>query len=64
MTGEQACPFNALYWDFVARHEDEFRANQRMPFVYSNWDKFSPDKQAAIRAQASITLQKMNENTL
>jgi deoxyribodipyrimidine photolyase-related protein len=64
MTGEQACPFNALYWDFLARHEDEFRANQRMPFVYSSWDKFSPDKQAAIRAQASMTLQKMQENSL
>ena len=23
-TGERGCPFNALYWDFIARHRDQF----------------------------------------
>jgi deoxyribodipyrimidine photolyase-related protein len=64
MTGEKACPFNALYWDFLVRHADQFRGNQRMPYVFSTWDKFAPEKQAAIRAQAERTLAKMAEGTL
>ena len=64
MTGETACPFNALYWDFLVRHADEFRGNQRMPYVFSTWDKFAPEKQQAIRAQAALSLQKMAEGIL
>ena len=64
MTGETACPFNALYWDFLVRHADEFRGNQRMPYVFSTWDKFAPEKQQAIRRQAALSLQKMTEGIL
>jgi deoxyribodipyrimidine photolyase-related protein len=64
MTGEKACPFNALYWDFLVRHEDIFRGNQRMPYVFSTWDKFAPEKQQAIRNQAQSSLKKMAEGTL
>lgn len=64
MTGENACPFNALYWDFLVRHEDKFRGNQRMPYVFSTWDKFAPEKQKAIRAQAALSLEKMAKGTL
>lgn len=63
-TGENACPFNALYWDFLVRHEDKFRGNQRMPYVFSTWGKFTPEKQHAIRSQAAASLQKMVEGTL
>jgi deoxyribodipyrimidine photolyase-related protein len=64
MTGETACPFNALYWDFLVRHEQKFRCNQRMPYVFSTWDKFTPEKQKAIRAQAALSLQKMAQGVL
>jgi deoxyribodipyrimidine photolyase-related protein len=59
MTGETACPFNALYWDFLVRHEDKFRGNQRMPYVFSTWDQFTADKKKSIRTQAQRTLKKM-----
>ncbi|MFN7613353.1 MAG: cryptochrome/photolyase family protein, partial [Alphaproteobacteria bacterium] len=64
MTGENACPFNALYWDFLVRHEDKFRGNQRMPYVFSTWDRFAPEKQQVIRVHAATTLRKMAEGAL
>lgn len=63
-TGDKACPFNALYWDFVVRHQDKLRSNPRMHYVFSTWDRFSTEKQQAIRRQAAKTLQKMTENAL
>jgi deoxyribodipyrimidine photolyase-related protein len=35
-TGDEACPFTMLYWDFLARNEERFRANRRMAFQVKN----------------------------
>ena len=64
MLGETACPFNALYWDFFARNRDKLEANQRLPFVYSTWDKFSPERQNGIKTKAASVLNRMAEGTL
>ncbi|MDC7685277.1 cryptochrome/photolyase family protein [Asticcacaulis sp. BYS171W] len=63
-TGEKACPFNALYWDFIARHRDRFEQNRRMPFVYATWDRMGDDKQQALRAEARRHVVAMHEGRL
>ena len=47
--GEDACPFNALYWDFLARNEERLRENYRMGLMYSHVDRKRGDELAAIR---------------
>jgi len=54
--GPDACPFNALYWDFVARNEDKLRSNQRMGPVYRNWDRMDAATQGELRSQAATFL--------
>ena len=51
-TGEDACPFTTLYWDFLARHEDELRSNHRMGFQYANLDRKGDETLEAIRERA------------
>lgn len=58
-TGPKACPFNALYWDFLARHADKLRGNPRMAQMYRVWERFSPATQAAYRASAQTFLQQL-----
>jgi len=35
-TGADACPFNALYWEFLDRNEDHLADNHRMALMYSH----------------------------
>ena len=51
--GEDACPFNALYWDFIARNERRLARNPRMAMAYRTWDKMKPADREATRKQAA-----------
>ena len=54
--GPDACPFNALYWDFFARHEGKLGDNPRLRGPYRTWRLQSADAQEATRAQAAAFL--------
>jgi deoxyribodipyrimidine photolyase-related protein len=51
-TGDDACPYTVLYWDFLQRHRDRLARNPRMATILRNLDRFGPDEVAAIGALA------------
>jgi deoxyribodipyrimidine photolyase-related protein len=51
-TGEDACPFNALYWDFFDRHAETFDGNRRLSMVYHQLNKMPDEQRKALRDQA------------
>jgi len=50
--GEDACPFNALYWNFIGKHQQVFAKNPRMSQIVSAYRKIDPAEQQRISAQA------------
>ena len=51
-TGEKACPFNSLYWNFIDRHEKEFAKNRRMAMMVASWRKRKTEDKEALLKQA------------
>jgi deoxyribodipyrimidine photolyase-related protein len=65
LTGDRACPFNALYWDFLDRNEDDLRSNHRMGLMYSHVDdKREAGDIAAIRDRVSVLREHAAEGDL
>ncbi|TVQ25297.1 MAG: cryptochrome/photolyase family protein [Spirochaetaceae bacterium] len=59
-TGEDACPFTTLYWDFLDRHQEKLRTNMRMALQVKNLDRKSAIEINAIREAATIHRNKGN----
>ena len=51
-TGDDACPFNPLYWDFLIRNREKLNGNPRLGQIYRNWDRMDIVKQTAYLATA------------
>lgn len=56
-TGDTACPFNYLYWDFMMRHRDKLGGNPRMGMVYRTLDKMDDTRRQACRDSAAKFLE-------
>jgi deoxyribodipyrimidine photolyase-related protein len=59
-TGDGACPFTTLYWDFLARHRKRFERNRRMGFQMKNLERKKPAELEAIRKEASELLDRID----
>lgn len=52
-TGDKACPFNFFYWDFLARHYDKLKNNNRLRQMLWNLERIEPQELQQIRLKAS-----------
>jgi deoxyribodipyrimidine photolyase-related protein len=57
--GPEACPFNALYWNFIARHRDKIGGNPRMAQMVRTYDKFDLAERQRIDESAARFLARL-----
>ena len=60
-TGDKACPFNSLYWNFYDKNEDKLGTNPRIGMMYNVWRKMQPEAKAALLQQADYYLKNIND---
>lgn len=54
--GPDACPFNYLYWNFLAANRDKLGANARLRNAYATLDRLSDERRQAIRSDSAAFL--------
>ena len=59
--GEKACPFNSLYWDFFQQHKPQLSGNPRLGIVYMQLEKMTEEDKQAIRQQADVYLNNVEQ---
>lgn len=59
-TGEDACPFNYLYWNFIDKQRDTFSKNGRSNFMVNMFDKKSEEDKKAIIESSMKFIESLN----
>ena len=59
-TGDKACPFNSLYWNFYDKNESKLAKNPRIGMMYNVWRKMKPEDKTALLEQADFYLKNIN----
>jgi deoxyribodipyrimidine photolyase-related protein len=54
-TGEDACPFTTLYWDFLIRNEKRFADNTRMNLMMKHVENLSKSERVELTTSAKKT---------
>jgi deoxyribodipyrimidine photolyase-related protein len=52
-SGDQACPFTTLYWDFLLRHQSRLAQNPRMALQVKNLARLTEDHKRGVTERAS-----------
>ena len=60
-TGQQACPFNALYWNFLAKKRALLQNNPRLSVAYRQLDRLPSAKLSALRTRATELMDRLDE---
>jgi deoxyribodipyrimidine photolyase-related protein len=58
--GDNACPLNSLYWNFIGENYDKLASNHRMSFPVRHWDKMPESNKVEITEHATYLLNNLN----
>ena len=58
-SGDEACPFNYLYWNFLIENEVKLRGNPRLNMPYKTLERMSETKRRRIREDSVAFLRKI-----
>ncbi len=59
--GDNACPFNSLYWNFLDEKQDYFKGNQRMSMMLNLLKKMNKETLAKHKERANYILENIDE---
>lgn len=62
-SGDDACPFTTLYWDFLSRNRNKLKGNRRMGFQFKNLDRKDDGERRDIRKRADTLKTRLIEKT-
>lgn len=60
--GDDACPFNYLYWHFIDKHKGKLKENHRMGMILNTYHRMKPESIDAMNNSAERFLSKLDAN--
>ena len=58
-SSKDACPFNYLYWDFLARNRRKLESNPRIAMMYKTYDRMDNTKKSEIASDSKLFLNEL-----